>query len=536
VEKPSPLVSRSEIIFLVSFTFGIALLTSIPHIVASAGHFPGTSFTGYLSHSLDSNNYSAYINQASRGRWLFRNPMTPEPHRPVFFNLEWLAGGKLAAFFHLSLSGAVEAERILALFLMCFSLYWLAVGLFSTVLVRRLALVTFVTGGGFGWIAAVHVLHVPIDSSLFLDLSNGNLFPFYWALKLPHFLASESLLTLGLGAFIHAERIERAIYYFASGLSFAAAGACRPYDMLFVISAISLFIVTSIPSQTTRRLTLLRLAAACFCVPLLAYYAYLFKFHPVFRWWSSPGNPAPAPWMLAIAFGPAFIFFLCALPMIREQLQDPKCKFLLCCLCTAVFFSYAHRWLHFAFQFATNILLPMLLVSFFVLEPKILRWKKQFRSSKKAIAIVLFANGLTSLALAAQVTLLARTGDFRISTQLIDSFRWLDAHSAKDEVVLADFDTASLIPQYTQNIVFCGYINAVDFDKKYQDLNRFFRAGTQESFRLSLLQAFDVRYVLLTHEEERALPELIHDPQVRSVFRNDASTVLAIKFGSQLID
>ena len=171
----------------------------------------------------------------------------------------------------------------------------------------------------------------------------------------------------------------------------------------------------------------------------------------------------------------------------------------------------------------------MLMVSFLALEPGIQQWKNQFHWSRKAIPIVLFVNSLTSLALTAQVTFSAWRGDFRISAPLVDSFHWVAAHSAPEEVVFADFDTASLIPQYTHNVVFCGYINAVDFHKKFRDLNDFFRAGAPEQYRLGLLERFGIRYVFLTHEEERALPELVHDPQFRTVFRNDVVTVLAIE-------
>ena len=158
-------ISRSETKFLAFFTALLCVVTTLPYLIGYLVSFPGTVFTGVLDHSFDTNNYLAYVHQASSGSWLFQNPMTLEPHQAVFFNLEWLVIGKMARIFNLRPAMAADVCRLLWLMMMCAGVYWLSSFMFRSVFVRRIALVASMAGGGFGWIAAVHLFHIPIDSS-----------------------------------------------------------------------------------------------------------------------------------------------------------------------------------------------------------------------------------------------------------------------------------------------------------------------------------------------------------------------------------
>jgi hypothetical protein len=247
-EGSSPITSRlgvvalSEVKFLVFFTLFLCLFTTLPYLAGHFVSFPSTTFTNVLGHSMDTNNYLAYARQAASGRWLFRNPMTAEPHSAVLFNFEWLIVGKVSSLLNVSLAAGMNVVRLLCLVLMCCGVYWLSSFLFCSTFIRRVALVASLTAGGYGWLRALRLLHIPIDSSYFLDLTNANLFPFYWALKLPHFLVAESFVVLGLCLFLYAESSRRASHYVTAGFCYMVAGACRPYDMLFLMSATTAFL------------------------------------------------------------------------------------------------------------------------------------------------------------------------------------------------------------------------------------------------------------------------------------------------------
>jgi hypothetical protein len=488
-----------------------------------------TVFTGTLTHSLDTNNYLAHVQQAASGKWLFRNPMTPERHAAVFFNLEWLIAGEIAAGFHVSPATATDIQRLLSLALMCFGVYWLAAHLSESIFMRRAALTAVMAGGGFGWIAAIHVLHIPLNSSYFLDLSNGNLFPFYWALKVPHFLASESFVVLGLTFFLYAERTGRIRDYAAAGISYLAAGTCRPYDMLYAMAATGLFLALRFLKQRpTLSQIALRSTPLVMCAPVLAYYFWIFKLHAVSHWWSFPGNAAPAPWLLAFGFGPCFLLFLWSLNKLAKTHITPAAEFMICCFVTATVLTYVHHWLHFAFQFATNMLLPMVMFTFFALEKSITEWKAKTRWASALVTVLLIVNSFTSLALTAQAAWLVRKGDFRVNATLVDAYSWLNTHSAFEDIVLADFDNSNQIPQYTHNVVFCGYINAVNFNQKFETLQQFLKPGASSQFRQLLLRQYGVRFLLLTTTEAHDFAQLEHATVVKEVFRNDAAVVFTV--------
>jgi hypothetical protein len=522
---PLGIITRGEVLFVAYFTLVICVITTIPYLVGHAVSVPGTIFTDELVHSFDMNNYFAYAHQASLGDWLFRNPMTSEPHTAVFFNVEWLTIGKLSTLAHVPLGIALQIVRLVATASMCVAAYWLSSFLFSATLIRRIALVMIMAGGGFGWLASLHLLHIRVNSNYFIDLTNGNLFPFYWALKIPHFIASEAFVVLGSCLFLRAEHQPRVHYYMEAALCYMIAGACRPYDMLFLMCATVLYLLSLILMRRERpKHIALRAIPVLMPVPLLGYYFWLFKMHPIFKWWSVAGNPAPPVWLLALGYGLTFLslpFAIWKLP--RTTIGAPR-LFVVCSLITAVVFIYTHGFLHFSFQFATNIIVPLVLIVLIGLEASLMKWRIRSRLTTAIVTIVLIGNSLTSLALVGQSTLLASRGDFRVDARLLDSFAWINLHSSPNDVVLADFDIASHIPRYTHNVVFLGYDNAVHFQDKARDLSLFFDPKTPDEFREELVRRNSVRFVLLTLPEAQAVGAN-RSLFLKEVFRNDSAIV-----------
>lgn len=530
--RPLGEVQPVELRFVISLGLVLCAITTLPYFI---GHFvshPGTEFTGIIEHSADTNNYLGYANQAAQGKWLFRNRMTGEPHADVFFNLEWLLIGKIAACFHVSLPVALGLLRLSCLLVMCLGVYWLSSFVLHDVFARRIALTAIMAGGGFGWIAALHLLHVRIDSSYFLDLTAALQFPFYWALKLPHFLVSETFVVLGLAFFLKAETRNQISDYLFAGVFYLASGSCRPYDMLFLMCATGLYAAISYLSEGRIGSKLVqRSIPVLICLPLLGYEYWIFKIHPVFRWWSMPGLPPPAPWLLALSFGFSFILFVLALFRLRANHLGAPGKFLASCLLTATLFVYTYRYLHFSFQFATNLVVPMVLLALIVFEAGIVRWRKQRPWAGPAVVGLLIVNSFTSLALAGQVSVLAAQGDFRIDRNLLQAYSWLDQHSHADDVVLADFPFSTHLPQYTHTAAFCGYSNTVRYAEKSRAQSEFFQPASSEQMRRDLIAQNGIRFVVLTAEEKAALK--IQAAWLSEVFENDAATIYVVSHESR---
>ncbi|HZQ17416.1 MAG TPA: hypothetical protein VFA90_01750 [Terriglobales bacterium] len=524
---PAGSISRSELRFAILLFLLLSLVTTAPYLLGWHLSFPDEVFSGILEHSFDVNNYLAYAAQAQSGKWLFHNPMTAEPHRAVFFNFEWLMIGKLARWLHISLPAATNLVRVLFIGLMTFAVYWYSSYFLYRVLFRRIALVMVMLGGGFGWITAVHLLHIPLQSSYFIDLTNANLFPFYWILELPHFLVSATFGVLGLCFFFQAEQHRSYRDYWAAGLFFVLAGTCRPYDMLYLMLATTLFLICDGLRKHSFKFISVRLLPNFICLPVLAYYYWIFKIHPVFRWWSLPGSPAPPPWLLIVGFGMTSVLLLTSIPKFLRRRLDDRALFLYSAAFTAIALSYLHLFLHFAFQFATNILIPLVMLV-------LLHWQDSIcqlqRFPRWLVAFVLLLNSLTAFALTGNSWLLVSKGDFTVNADLLQAYAWLNTHSDASEIILADYQNSNLLPQYAHNRVFCGYYNAVNFADKSKALSSFFSANSNEGSKLKLLKQNDIHFILTSGAEAQVIYGLAKHNPISEVFHSGSIQVFYATF------
>jgi len=223
-----------------------------------------------------------------------------------------------------------------------------------------------------------------------------------------------------------------------------------------------------------------------------------------------------------------FVFLLFSAWRLRRGGLGEAGRFMLCCLLTAILLAHVHRVLHFSFQFATNILVPMVMIVLIGLEKPITEWKESRRWGSAGIIALLVVNSFTSIALAGQDVLLVTQGDFRADSRLLEAYSWLNVHSRANDVILADFDNSNHIPQYAHDNVFCGYDNAVHFDDKVKALQQFLDPKTSNEFREHLIQQNAIQFVLLTAAEARELGVLGEAPFLKEAFRNNAAVIFSV--------
>ena len=517
-------IEVAEFRFVLLFALVLCVVTSLPYVLGHVLEPPGKQFTDILKFDFDQNNYLAYAHQAASGQWLFHNPMTGEPHGDVFFNVEWLAIGKTAAVLGVSLKCATHVMRLLSILLMCIAVYWLSTYCFRSIFVRRLTLTAIMVGGGFGWLRS---LHVPLDSSYFFDLNTG-LFPFFWSLMVPHFLVTQAFIVLGICFVLSGERSDRFRDYVLAGLCYLIAGSCRPYDMVYLLLGTSSYLCVLVgQDKQIGRGMFLRAIPIVMCLPLLAYYYWIFKIHPVFRSWSLPGNMPPNPVIVWMSFGLAVLFLVPSLWRLRRLQIDKSCTFMMCCLIAASVLLYMHMFFPFSFQFASDIAVPLVMVVMMGFADLLTEWHQKQKWGKFSIAALLVLNSLTSVALTSQAVTMVMQGHFWINVPLLSSFEWLDHDSNPRDVVLADFVNSNLLPQYSHISVFCGFYNIDRFVDKATAQILFFEPGTSSEFRQNLVQQDRVRFVLVTTEEEQQLGTILDAPFLKEVFRNEAAVIYA---------
>jgi hypothetical protein len=91
-----------------------------------------------------------------------------------------------------------------------------------------------------------------------------------------------------------------------------------------------------------------------------------------------------------------------------------------------------------------------------------------------------------------------------------------------------DFDVSNEMPQYTRDIVFCGYGNAVKFQEKINQMKAFFDPNTANEFRENLLRRNQVRFVFLTSAERQSIPALSEATFMKQVFSNHSVAIYAV--------
>ncbi len=516
----------SDRLFVLGVASALAIVTSIPYAVGLAADLDG-DFAWHLVFEADINAYFGFIRQAEQGAFLFTNPFTPEPHRPVVVNLEWAAVGHFARLTGLSLEAAFHVMRLVFVFVLCGALHWLAGFVLETRLARRLLLLAVATGGGFGWLLEVPALGAGLVPARFLDLSVG-FHPFFWMLLQPHFLMGEALSLLTLGLFLKGEESHDLRWHAAAAACGAGVGLVRPYNLLHLLAAVGIYTILSLSRGKGRRAALV--PGLLFAAPsllVLAYYLALFRFHPVLRWWAIQNSLSPfVPSLVALALGLVVALVLVRLAGPRSQRPlRPGNTLVGCSAFAAVALYYAYPLLASSAQFSTALVVPLALVGMQGRESLLAGVAGAGIRGRSLLAAVLVVNALTSGVLVVRHTQAVASGAHHLSAPVVEAYRWIGAHARPRDVVLGSYEHSNRLPRHADVRVVCGQsFFTAEYGAKARAVERFYDRRTEERWRQAFLRRFGVRFVLAEAGAESG-----HDPGtsmgLREVFRNDALVV-----------
>jgi hypothetical protein len=437
-------------------------VTEAPYARGRASSPPGSEFVGHLYYFDDLNMYFSFIRQAADGHLLFVDRLTYVAHRPVFFNLEWLGVGRAMRV----LAGSDNAAFVLwrasgiAALVFGFAAFAAAAGVDGRR--RRLALVLFLTGGGFGWLVQALELTQAIPRLdgpwhyLKLDLMAG-LHPFVQALLNPHFSLPHGLLLLLLALFLRAEASGRASTYAGAAAAAILCGLSRPYDLIALWAAIPVYHLSS-PDRFDHRRLFRRALPLAATAPLLAYYALLFGRHPVFRWWASQGEMAPIPLVFhVLALG--LVGVVAAVRLVRgPALAGAADRFCLVWSVVLLFLVHAHvvfRFMPYSSQLLTSSLAPIV-----VLAVPALRWRDDGAGqgpSRAWLPLFVAVNALSSAGLLVQKWEAVTQPAYHLRGAERRAFDWLARHAAEDDVILSRRADGNRLGRYVSARVALGH-------------------------------------------------------------------------------
>ncbi len=477
----------------------------------------------------DTQIYYAFIDQNARGHVVYKNLFTSEPQKAVLFNPLWLTLGTIERLTGYPADVVFTSARVLGGLLLVMAIFYVISHFFQQPRWRWITFLAAVFGGGLGgllllihhsdprlvWIQT----QTPILRSLPSDLTYAISFTWLTISHSPLFELGQLLL---LGSWMILWRGGRLLWV---AVLVGVLAFIHPYDPVLFFGIIAGHVVFGILSnQMTPELVRRYLRAAALLslalLPAAIYYLWAIITEPVIhQWFSQNILYSPPLTSLLAGFGAMSLFaFIGAQRAIRQP--GPGL------LVTA--------WA------VTGTMLPY--VPFIPFQAKML----SLLSVPVSMLAVMGAQRLSRTAwwtkrrfllvatLTASVTITFSTVIFfplRISraqpiepiyhyapTDLLDTLRWIDAHTPPNAVILGDYASGNLVPQYANRQTYVGHnIQTIHYLQKLTLVrNWFYATNSDRQQKQHFLEDNHITYIMWGPNEKRlgsfqpsALPGLI---------------------------
>lgn len=497
-------------------------LTILPYGWVAHSTPEGQNFLGSLINTGDLSVYLAAIRQGAEGAWLFEVTFTPEPMTPKITYPLYLALGRLATPLNVDVLWLFHGSRVLAgLFLLGVVAVWLQFlemkkGLSDAFFLIFLA-------GGWGWLVFPAGWVLP-------DIHVAEWLPFLSIFHAPHFalgIAAEiGLMTALLMAYRQSATAKwpLALAIF-SALSLTLL---YPYRLIPVGLAIGIYGLIEIGRRWRPNLPLLITSTAALLVlgSMSLYYALVARADPFWEATHVIQNEIPSPNPLEAFLGLGIVgllgLFVGRVILTKGWFSLPD-GIRLCLIWFGAGFGCLYLPVSFQGRFALNIYLPLAVVGAWGLHHELLPHLAAVLAQKGSLLYQFTANPaaiyhktilfVAFLGIVMAVGLrVARTNllpeQYFMPQRDIQAAEWLIVHGQPDDLVLAQNRMGNYLPRYFQGRVFVGqYYITVNSEQKTEWVEYFFAPHTAESWRLALLDEWQVDYIYYgTHEAKLGPP------------------------------
>lgn len=510
------------------FSLGVMLVTSLPYLLGYAMQGSDWQFTGFVFGVEDGNSYIAKMLSGSAGAWLFRTPYTAQSQSGVLAFLPYLLLGKLAASpgRHEQLVALYHLYRLAAGVLAILATYDFLTVFIRTRAVRRWALVLAVLGGGLGWVlvlaGAAHWL-----GSLPLDFYSPESFGFLMLYGLPHLALARAMLLWGISAYLKAGSVSwipRRFYRSKRGLDTAGIaigglwivmGLAQP--MTVVVAWFVLFAhLVGFGGHAWRRhrrgdrdillkwLVHFRRAfwAVLVSAPIVVYTFLAFNSDPFLKTWTSQNLIlSPQPLHYLVAYG--FLFPFAILGARRLLATQPRFAWL------PVAWALSLPLLAYAPYNLQRRLPEGIWVAYVVLAMSVFDQRELNiidRGGKKSVLKISFGAYRLVSCLLLPSTLILLVGGLSAAVrpsspvfrerQEVEAFEFLETQIQVGDTVLASYETGNALPAWVPARVVVGHgPESADLSTMLPKVQAFFQAKTTDDERLELLNGQRVRFV-----------------------------------------
>ena len=483
-DQSSVYISRYEWTKVLVFTFILLILTTLPYVLATLSQGDNWTFNGFLLGVEDGNAYLGKMRLGARGFWDFFLFYSPENHdSEKLLYLPYMAAGQLLRLFiddkdpklFNALIITYHILRLIFNFTLILVTYRFIAAFLLNPILRFLAFILAILGGGFGWLILIAAqgewlgslppeFYIPEGFSFALIL-----------LGLPHIALGRAALLSGFLALFKALRTNDTTdhntrqwlrWSFLAGICWLVVGLSVSFYLAILYCLMGAWGLTL---WITRRkfpmqFTLQGGTAIAITLPLFFYYFIAFTQNEAFAQWSSQNQLAsPHIFHYIFAYGVLGSFAFIGLRwVLRNKINDESYMLFVGWIIVVPILVYLP--INVQRRMAEAIIVPLAILATIGIRlsiPTISRWRhlSMQRAWRRMRVMVMVVLSLSSaiLLLGQYFTILNQDHPlFRPNIEL-QAMDWLNSEADSNDVVLGAMPTGNLFPARTNLRVFLGH-------------------------------------------------------------------------------
>lgn len=513
----------SEWWFVAGTIVFVLILTSLPYLYAHFSAPADKQFMGILVNVPDHAQYFSWMRELT-GAYLSANKLTPEPNKPVFFNLLWWGMGRIGWLIGLSYAGMFQLLRLTATTLFLALVYQLCTWFFDDKLKRRTAFLLVTFASGFGWMLVVlkYILNqADLPFPLLVYISEPN--TFFNIMAFPHFVAAALYVFIFYLVLIGQEK-GRLWYAVAAGLVAFFLGWQHAYDLVLVYGILGCY--AGLMLVRDRRLPLYLIKSGLIigvisCWPAI-YSVILTSLDPLWKevlaQFANANVYTPNPLQLIVLMGPTFLlalFFLVKDKPFRLAELDDKNLFIRSWFIASFLLIYIPT--DYQIHMLNGWQIPIAFLATQGLFQYILPWAAQVVSRWRwTWSMQKIQNGLVAMLILIILPTnlylwtwrFVELGRHDYPYYLLDdelaAMAWLETNAQPDDVVLSSMTLGQYIPAFTGTHAFLAHwAQTVDFYTKQDMVQAFFDPTTDPDWRQEILTRYSVDYIIYGPAEQQ---------------------------------
>ena len=507
----------------------LAIITSMPYLLAAMRAPSGHVFTGILTAYDDTFTYLAWMKQGANGHLLMCDLYTAEPQGCEFFLPLWTVLGFTARITGAPVVVIFHAARLLAALLLLIVARSASRRIMKSRTRLRFSLWMYAFSGGLGWLVyAVNNWNAFLKARAITgaaDLDLPEAIAFRSAYAQVHFTIGAALICgaiILLLAALYEEKVFRAAI---AGMLVSLLAVIHPYLIIVVVAVVAIafalwpWMIRQREDVIKRYAMSLRMAFwfGVSALPGVVYLFYLNQSNEVLReWLRITDTLSPQPIEYALGFGIVAALAIVGFAILWK-LRAPYGRFFLIWILIQSALLYAP--VSFQRRLIEGLQLPLCIaatVAVFSLAHRFIGRQrfKRFRAPI-LVSVILLASLTNAGFIAGQVIAPAEAtmaSDPRryVPSDLIAALQWLSANVERDTILFSSYMTGNIAPSITGTRVYLGhYGQTLRSGEKEEAVRAFYTNSLTDEEARSLLVSNRVSYVIYGPFERAISPDFM---------------------------